>query len=84
MGHFLLGKCKDTVPPPEGRISTWDQLDLLGCRAFCSVLPCPLARTASPVAEEGSFPERAGAGRGGQETRGLGEELVRTVWRFSL
>lgn len=33
-GHFLLEKCKDTVPPPEGRISTWDQLDLLGCKGF--------------------------------------------------
>lgn len=29
-----LGRCRDTVPPPEGRISTRDQTDLLGWKGF--------------------------------------------------
>lgn len=33
-GPFLLGKWKDTVPPPEGRIATWDQIGLRGCKGF--------------------------------------------------
>lgn len=35
-----LGRCRDIGLPPEGRISTWHQTDLRGCKGF-SAQPCP-------------------------------------------
>lgn len=59
-----LGRCRDTAPPPEGRISTEDQTDLPGLEGFSAQpfpvsLRCGAAAPSSPLADGGSFPVRA-------------------------